>query len=272
MSYRGSPSSGIELLFELICVTGEAIYDFFAVMTITKREVVFSILIIGVLSAVGFYAASSIEKSVIDKQLAYRQAVQIADTNEFAHAMKTDVGFALVEGDLHTPKPVSMAKCDGTWLRIVASYQEYRMHTQHYTTTDSKGHVHHHTRHYWSWDTYDVKKAHADEVNFCGSTFMFEEFDYKDVKDAHHQVVDNGFHKRIVFNCLPKDFHATISSRLYDNSIHDKPVLLEGMDLAEAYEYYTTSHAVAIFWCCWVVFMILVCLVFYRFENEWLED
>lgn len=271
MSYYGRSSGGIEAILELICLLCEAVYDFFEGMTITLREVIFSVLIIGVLSAVGFYAASSIEKSVLDKQLAYRQAVQISDTNEFAHAMKTDVGFALVEGDLYTPKPVSMDKCDGKWLHIVADFQEYRRHTQHYTTRDSKGHVHHHTRTYWSWDTYDVKKKHADEVIFCGSTFMFEEFSYGHVSPAHRQTSSNGFHRRIVFTCLPTDFHATIASKLYENSVHDKPDLLEGMDLARAYEFYTTSHAVAIFWCCWIVFIALVCLVFYRYENEWLE-
>lgn len=271
MGYYGS-SSPIEPLLELICYAIQGICEFFRGMTVTLREVIFSILIIGILGSIGFYAASSIEKKVMDSQLAYRQAVQISDTNEFAHAMATDVGMALVEGDFKTLDPVSHEKCNGKWLKITADYQEYRMHVQHYTTTDSKGRTHHHTRTYWSWDTYDVKRIHARDVMFCGSKFCYEQFDYGVVGAAHRQTVGNGHNHRIVFSCLPAAFHATIASDLHGNEVHGKPLLLEGYDLAKAYEHYTTSHAVLIFWCCWSVGILLVCLVFYRYENEWLED
>lgn len=252
----------------------DLIADFFDGLEITFREVIFSILIIGILLAIGFYGASVVEKDVLDKQLVYRQAAQISDTNEFAHAMRTDVGMALVEGDFHAIKPVVMNKCKGSWLKIVADYQKYTMHTRVVTyTTGSGKNVQTHTRveTYWTWDTYNVKRACCRDVQFCGSTFATDEFDYGDVRSSH-QTVDNGYHHRIVFSCLPKDFHATIASRLFDNSIHDKPLLHYESDLAQTYEYYTTSHAVCIFWICWVVLMILILMVFYRFENEWLED
>lgn len=178
---------------------GKVLIDF-GDFELTLREAIFGVAIAGVLYMLGFFCAGLIEKNVHDEQLKYRQAAQIQVQSEFAHAMKTDVGLAFVQGHFRTLDPVQYDNLPGKHLMIHACYQKYQMHTRivHYTTGTGKN-LRHHTRteHYWTWDTYKTDTKHAKQVEFCGSKFDQAAFAYGGIYGRGH-TANIGYHHRIV--------------------------------------------------------------------------
>jgi len=245
------------------------LFDFYD-WEITLREVIFSVLIVGIMWFVGFLISNYIEKKEYDSVLVYRQAAQISRPEEFAHAMKTDVGMAFVQGDLKVLDPVQYDNCPGSHLSIHASFQRYQMHTQHYTTTDSKGHTRHHTRHYWSWDQYKSDDRYATTVEFCGSKMPLDTFHYSVPEDRHvHKFSGN---HRVVFTTVPTSFNGTTCGDLSKGKVNGKPTLVAGIDIARLYEEKVNTFGTILFWIFWIPVMGVVVFMFLHFDNEWLED
>ena len=248
----------------------------FGTWELTLREAIFAFLIVGILTTIGYFFSSSIERNVHNKQLMYRQAAQIdKNEDEFKWALDTDIGYAFVEGHLETLDPVEHEHLNGKWLQINATFQKYQMHTRivTYTTTDGKGHVrtHHRIETYWSWDTYDREKTSAQKVKFLGVELPLSKFDLSAVH-RQEEIVKIGFHKRIVFNMIPTEMDGTIFTELKDKSISDNTEFLQNKDLKTAYEDQTTSHAIGIFWMIWIAVTIGCVFLFFYGENNWLED
>lgn len=242
---------------------------------VTLREAIFSVTIASVLFLVGFLISTKIEHSVNQRNLEYRQAAQITETNEFAQAIKTDVGNAFVQGTWNSESTVSHDKLKGEYARIYADYQEHRMHTriETYTTYDSKGRPHTHTRtvHYWSWDTYKTSVTNSPTVNFMGVSFPFKKFNYDNVR-RKYETVDNGFRKRIEFTMIPTKFNASAYTKLMNNTVSDGTSLIQDGSIVKMYERYTDSCALFIFWMLWSVLMVGSVVVFVCIENRWIED
>ena len=242
---------------------------------VTLREAIFSVTIASVLFLIGFLISTKIEHSVNQRNLEYRQAAQITETNEFAQAIKTDVGNAFVQGKWVANAAVEHPKLKGEWARIHADYQEYRMHTrvETYTTYDSKGRPHTHTRtvHYWSWDTYKTSATNSPTVTFMGVTFPFKKFNYDNV-GRKYETVGNGFEKRIEFTMIPLEFNAAAYTKLENNTVSDNTALIQDGNIAKMYERYTDSCALFIFWILWSLLMVGAVVVFVCIDNRWIED
>lgn len=243
---------------------------------LTLRELLFSMLIAGVMAVVGYFTASVIEQNVHAKQLEYRQAAQIENSeDEFKLALETDIGNAFVEADLKAVDKVKHEKLHGEWLAIDASYEKYTKHTRvvYYTVTDSKGHSHQKTRTetYWTWDRYDSKHLKAKQVNFSGVIFPTAKFDLSWCS-RHEDTVSIGWHKRIVFDTIPAKMHGTVFTKLADKTVSDRTLFWKDQDLKTAYEECVSSYAVMIFWTIWIAATIGLLITFFVIENDWLED
>ena len=243
---------------------------------LTLRELLFSLLIIGMMTVLGYFAAAGIERNVHAKQLEYRQAAQIENSeDEFKLALETDVGNAFVEADLEAVDKVRHEKLHGEWLAIDASYEKYTKHTRivHYTVTDSKGRSHTRTRTetYWTWDRYDSKHLKAKQVNFSGVIFPTTKFDLSWCS-RHEDTVSIGWHKRIVFKTIPAKMHGTVFTEVMHGTVLNATPFWKGQSLKAAYEDCTTSYAVRIFWSIWTVVIVGTMLLFFYGENHWLED
>ena len=241
---------------------------------LTLRELVFSILILGVLFFIGFLVSSMIEQKVNDSNLRYNQAVSLHSDDEFKHAISTDVGYMFAHGRLVADKPVKNEHLEGEWLCVDVRHQKYRMHTRRvaYTVTDSKGHSHtkYRTETYWSWDTVGSSNDHSPTVTYCGVQFDYGKFDYGHMpsKTSTHST---GWHKRDVVTVVPKTFNATLFGEAKSNNLVGQNILLVPMSMEEYREDLTTSHAVMIFWILWSIFMVGIVVIFYIIENNWLE-
>lgn len=244
---------------------------------ITLREAIFSVTIASVLFLVGFLVSTKIEHYVNQANLQYRQAIQIPNNNheEFSLAMRTDIGNAFADGKFEAVDVVKHKKLDGKWLKIYADHQQYTMHTRtvHYTTTDSKGRVHHHTRveHYWTWDTKRAETFHSKKVKYIGSEFDYGKFNY-DYVGRHCEIVGDGFRKRIAFTCIPTKFNAAVYTKLSDGTVSNGTVLRQNMNVDGLYNVLTTSYAVSIFWIIWCIVIVGSVVMFVWIENDWIED
>ena len=241
---------------------------------LTLRELIFSILILGVMFAIGFFVSDMIEKKVNDRNLRYNQAVALHSDEEFKHAISTDVGYVFAHGELVADKPVKNEHLDGEWLCVWVAHQKYQMHTRRvaYNVTDSKGHTHrrYRTETYWSWDTVSRSNAHSPTVTYCGIQFDYGKFDYGYMpsKTSTHST---GWHKRDVVTVIPKTFNATVFGEAKSNELVGQNILLVPMSMKEYREDLINSHAVMIFWILWSVFMVGIVVIFFVVENNWLE-
>lgn len=242
---------------------------------LTLRELVFSILILGVLFAIGFFAAGVIEQHVNDNNLRYNQAVALHSDDEFKHALSTDVGYVFAHGRLIANKPVKNEHLDGEWLCVDVKHQRYQMHTRRvaYTVTDGKGRTHtrYRTETYWSWDTVRRSSDHSPTVTYCGVQFDYGKFNYGYMPEETSKH-STGYHKRDVVTVVPKTFNATLFGEAKSNDLVGQSILLVPMSMEEYREDLTTSHAVMIFWILWSVFSVIALFGFYAIENNWLED
>ena len=244
---------------------------------ITSREVLFSLLILGIFSFLGFLVHSWIDKKVDDSTLKYRQAVAIESSDEFRHAMDTDVGHAFVRGKLDAVTPVTSKLVDGEYLRIHIKHQKYRMHTRvvTYTTYDSKGrpHVHYRTETYWSWDTVGSSTKHSPKVVFCGSEFDYGKFDYSCSVTEKTIVGGKLFsNERYVVYATRDGFVGTMFADLKNGSF-DGVAELVGTEIEEYRKSKTTGCTgyYVLFWTAWTILVAGSLFLFYRLENGWLE-
>lgn len=243
---------------------------------ITLREVLFSLLILGIFSFLGFLVYSWIDKTVDDSTLKYRQAVAIESPEEFRHAMNTDVGHAFVRGKLEAVTPVTSKLVDGEYLSIHVKHQKYQMHTRvvTYTTYDSKGrpHTHYRTETYWSWDTKWTSTTNSPKVVFCGSEFPYDKFNYNCAR-TEKTIVGGGLFKseRDVVYITKDGFTGTMFGDLRNGSFEGKASLVrKGI---EEYRENETKCAwpYVLFWLVWVIMTVGAIVLFYIIDNEWLE-
>ena len=245
---------------------------------VTPREAIFSVTIASALVLVGFLVSGHIEHLVNQRTLEYRQAAQIADTNEFALAMSTDVGNAFVHGAFRALDPVSHENLGGKWAAIRASHEKYTMHTRvvHYTVTTGTGkhrrtHTRTRTEHYWTWDNYKTERLRCKDVEFCGSKFDFGKFAYSGGCYAG-KIVPTGHHRRIVFTMMRPEFAATTYTQLRDGTVAGGSTLVADSTIQQLYDNATRSCAVTIFWWIWGVLIALAVVGFVVVENRWMED
>ena len=121
-------------------------------MEVTKREVLFSSIIVLVMIAVGVLISCSIEEHIQTETERYTTAVRIVDAGQFRYGMNTNFGNALVFGTLQAKQPVSFPELGGEYMIIRKVKERYTRHTRTVTTTDSKGNTKIKTEVYYTWD------------------------------------------------------------------------------------------------------------------------
>lgn len=243
---------------------------------ITLREVLFSLLILGISVFFGFLVHSWIDKKVNDTTLQYRQAVAIQNENEFRHAMDTNVGHAFVRGKLEAVTPVTNKLVNGEYLSIHVKHQKYQKHTRvvTYTTYDSKGrpHTHYKTETYWSWDTVRTSTTNSSQVVFCGSEFPYGKFNYN-CAHTDETIVGGGLFKneRDIVYTTKDGFMGTMFANLINGSFKGTATLV-GMGIEEYRKYETECvWPYIMFWVVWIVLTVFALFLFYFIDNEWLE-
>ncbi|CEQ26584.1 Uncharacterised protein [[Clostridium] sordellii] len=239
---------------------------------ITKREIIVSISILAIMIIIGVLVGDKVNEYQQDKEAQYNKAFKITkDAELFTYAMKTNIGNALVEGELKADKPVNYKdEIDGEYLVLEKIKEKYTMHTRVVTYTDSKGNTHSKTETYWTWDKvdHDIKKAKS--VIFLGINFDTSKFDLPST--SYIDTVNGGYHIRYKFYGLESKFNATIFGNLKNDTIaNDNIKVYKNMTVAETLEEVTGNISIILFWVLWILITVGIVILFMYLDNNWLN-
>ena len=247
-------------------------------MEVTKREALFSSIIILVLLTVGVLISGSIEEHIQTETERYTTAVRVVDAGQFRYGMSTNFGNALVFGTLQAKEPVSFPELGEEYMIVRKVEERYTRHTRTVTTTDSKGKKSTKTEVYYTWDYAGYEEKRSDNVLFLG-----EEFDIRQFNLPYEETIflSNGGRylyewtdTRYYYEGLPSSFDATIHADLINKDIGEGVNVFRDMTPDQVVESKLNSQniPVILFWSLWLILTGAAVYGFINYENKWLED
>lgn len=239
-------------------------------MEITKREVLFSVVIVCVMLAVGLVLVGHIDAELQDKYEAYNTALQVADDPTlFEYGMRTSVGNAFAHGELRAVDPVSIPDIPGTYGYIQKTMQRHTMHTRTVTESDGKGHTRTRTETYWTWDDVEDWKWHCKEISFLGHVFPYGTIEPP--RAVYITTIYESGKIRYQYYACAEAYTGTLWARLSQDGISDTAFYAD-MDIEQTIKYLESGREKVWFWVLWVLLIAGVVVGFYYLENRWLED
>lgn len=242
-------------------------------MEVKKREVIFSIIIIAIMTIIGFSISEVIQRDLLEKYFIYDSAVKIDSEELFRYGMKTSIGNTFVHGELKALDSVTFPEIEGEYSYVKKEEQEYRKHyrTVTKTYTDSKGKTHTKTEmeEYWTWDTMRTEKKTSTRISFLNVEFEYEKIPFP---ASHHvQTINTGYHKRNVYYGTDTVFQGTIFTVLKEDTINETS-FYQNKTIEETIESLESGHQILIFWILWIILTCLLVVGFCYMENNWLDD
>lgn len=241
-------------------------------MEIKKREVIFSVIIIAVMLAIGFSISGRIRQKMLEDYQVYDTAVQIESEELFRHGMRTNIGNAFMYGKLETLDPVTFPAIEGQYSYIKKCEEEYRRHTRTVTKTytDSKGKTHTKTEieEYWTWDTMRTEEKKATKISFLDVEFEYEKISFPSTHMI--DIVSTGYHTRDVYYGTDTDFQGTLFAILKDNTI-DETSFYRDKSISETIDHLESGMGIVVFWIFWILLIAVVVVGFCYLENKWLD-
>lgn len=236
---------------------------------ITKREILFSIVIICVMLALGLLISSHIETALNDKYQEYNTAAQIVNDEElFDYGLRTNIGNAFVYGELVAVDPVSISDISGQYSYIYKKEEHYERHSRTVTVTDSDGKTHTEKEYYWTWDFYRDWDWHCKQLSFLNHTFNYNAIPLPDSK--YYCTKNKSSRVRFVYYVKDKKYTGTIYTNINYHTINNTQ-FYKGKDIDSLIKHLESGYQLIIFWVLWIVFIVTVVYIFYYMDNNWLE-
>ena len=237
-------------------------------MEITKREIIFSVIIIAAMLMVGIIISGKISDSTFDRNEQYHKAIHVEDKDLFEYGMRTNVGNAFVYGDLVAIDSVSYPEIDGQYMYIEKVKERYTQHTRTVSYKCGKSKCYR-TETYWTWDRVGSEEKQSEKVTFLDVEFDFNQFNRPD--DSYLTTVKENSHIRYKYYVVEPKLTGTIFANLKDNTIADKATIYENKTTDQAYNYLVDGEGCLwLFWIVWITLTGGVIYGFYYLENEWL--
>lgn len=248
---------------------------------VTKREILFSIVIIAAMLVFGFMISSSINNSLLNNYQEYNTALQIDNNKDvFQHGMKTNIGNAFVYGELKAIDTVSFNEIDGEYSYIRKEKEKYTEHTRTVTKTrtNSKGEseTYTETEVYYSWDYVSQESKHSKKIDFIGVEFSYGKINLPGEREIKIIYQDGDFwHSsgdiRYIYYAAPVKCKGTLYAELKDNTISNVHFYFD-RNIEDTIESLESEWQIALFWFVWVLFTGGLVAGFYFIDNRWLED
>ena len=145
----------------------------FGDFTITKREIIFSIVIVAVMITLGLMIHGSIDNALMLEHQEYNTALRIEnDTDMFAYGMSTNVGNSYVYGELKAVDTVTFPELDEQYSYVKKIKERYTRHTRTVTDYDEDGNpCGSHEEEYWTWDEVERWSKTCEKITFLGIEF-----------------------------------------------------------------------------------------------------
>ena len=234
---------------------------------ITKREILASITIIGVMAILGILIDSKMNEAADEKSYTYNNSLQIKQDKElFQYGMKTSVGNALVYGKLTYVDGVSYDDVKGKYMYIKRVKEQYTAHTRVVKSGKTSR-----TETHYTWDEVDSELKASNQIQFCGVKFKRSELDpYRYIHLRQITIVKARSDVRYVYygyvGSVGTLFCNLKSNKLNNITYYESDTIEETLDAAEP----KTSLSV-LFWIIWSLVIVLLVYKFCEFENRWLD-
>ena len=245
----------------------------FGNFTITKREIIFGIVILAVMLTLGFVIHGSIDNALMLEHQEYNTALRIdGDADMFAYAMDTSIGNAYVYGTWRAVDPVHYDEVDGDYSYIEKVKERYTQHTRVVTKTrvvNGKTQTYTTTETYWTWDRVASWDKHCTKIEFVGS-----EFDYGVIERPstnYIKTIKESSHVRYKYYGAPISCNMTIYADLRDGTVNDVKAY-HYKNIEEAHKAMTSKGGLVVFWVLWIPLTGGALFAFMYIDNHWLED
>lgn len=241
--------------------------------SITKREIIFSVVIIAVMIIFGLIIHGAINDALMLKHQEYNTALQInEDSDMFKYAMNTNIGNCFVYGELKAVDTVTYPEIGGAYSRVEKVKERYTMHTRVVTytvTVNGKPQTRTKTETYWTWDRVDSWSKHCNKI-----TFLDVEFDYGQISfpsSSYITTINESGTIRYKYYGSPTNCTGTIYSNLMNSTINDTN-FYHNQTIDETIDNLESNGWLILFWIGWVLLTCGLIVVFFYIDNRWLED
>jgi len=241
---------------------------------ITIREILFSTIIIAVLTGIGVWISNPIVSTATRRALETVSAVKVNDVEKFGYIKRTNVGKFFAEGSLIANDTIILPEINGRYSFIEKVKEEYRTHTQTYTVSDGKGHTSVRTRTYKSWDVMGREKFESASYSFLGESFTKQDIGYRPSPSRDTIIYNRKFWGndiRYVYYTVPITVDGLLSGvaddKRFNNMSFTEGSTIQGVEkIAEGW----MRTAPILFWVLWEIMTFAIVALFYNLENEWL--
>lgn len=243
--------------------------------TITKREVLISIVIIFLLTTIGLTISNSIENNIEEQNEKYYKALKVDyEEEKFKYAINTDLGYVLARGKVKAVEGVHIDDIEGTYLKIRKEREEYTRHTrevEHTETIGNQTHTYYTTEVYYTWDYVSKEEFNSKQFEFLGvifnyGTLNFNNSKYKEIKNVSSDV-------RYVYYVIPDEFEICLFTNIKNNTINENKIYYDNNieNIIESKQC-ESKTAKIFFWIIWILMIIGIVGCFVYAENKYLED
>ena len=242
-------------------------------MEITKREVLFSIVIISIMLLFGFVISDNINDSLMNEQQKYNTALQVnKDKDLFQYGMRTNVGNAFVYGNLKALDTVSYEELSDDYSYVKKVKERYTRHTRTVTktkTVNGKTKTYTDTEVYWTWDEIDSWSKKSKKISFLDVEFEYESIPFP--ASNYITTIRESSRIRYVYYGTGKEFKGTLYTQLKNNTINETKFYPD-KTIEETLDYLKSNVKLVLFWTIWIILIIAAVIIFYYIDNRWLED
>lgn len=269
-------------------------------MTITKREILFSVIIAFVLLGLGLIINNLIIENILLYEEKINKSLKIDnDEEKFKYAMLTNVGNVLVYGEFKAIDTVSLPELKNDYMSIYKITEKYTRHSRQVCTTHNEKTTCH-TEYYYDWDVISRDSYNSKIVSFLNSKFEYDKFEnYQEYRLSLEGNISSNYNEYIYYDYLyekkknfwndevgdkryyyyvsSKQFNGTIFVKANNNNINgidSNKIKIYNSNLKTTIEEIKVQSKIVriIFWVIWIILIGLAIYGFMYLENDWLED
>ena len=228
---------------------------------VTKREVLFSVVIICIMMLIGLVIHGNINDNLMMKYQEYNTALQIEDDADmFTYGMRTNIGNAFVHGDLKAVDTVTYPEIGGEYSYVEKVKERYTRHTRTVNVYEEE---------YWTWDKVDSCDKHCEKISFLDVEFDYGMINFPSPDYITTQKESSKI--RYKYYGTGTEYIGTLYTNLADNTI-SKTSFYNNQSINETIEYLESGGELILFWFLWIVLTSGCVIGFCYLDNKWLED
>ena len=233
--------------------------------TITKREILVSIIIVLLMLVFGFIIHEKISDSIFDAQQQYNTALQINnDTDLFSYGMRTNVGNVFAYGDLKAIDFVSYDDIDGKYSYIERVKEKYTRHTRIIKTGKTTT-----TQVYYTWDRVGSESKHSKKISFLDIEFDYDKISFPE--KSYIDTIKESSNIRYKYYGVGTEYTGTLYATLENDTIYNT-TFYPNYTIEQVLNSKNSNAELVFFWIIWSVIICALVFGFCYIDNKWLED